>query len=181
MSAGVSWACLGVPIDSVGSPDGGPPFGTELAPSALRDRDIVARLGAADRGDAEVLVTGPARDPVSGIVGWPSVGSMTTLVRAAVGQIISGGQRPFLLGGCCALVMGAVAGARDRLGRIGLVNVDDPPGAGCAEPSGRRGRLTAPRGRAEAQTRRQRASHSPYTPKMSTPTATISSRNSPNA
>jgi len=124
MSARVSWACLGVPIDSVGSPDGGPPFGTELAPSALRDRDIVARLGAADRGDADVRVTGPARDPVSGIVGWPSVGSMTTRVRAAVGQIISGGERPFLLGGCCALVMGAVAGATDRLGRIGLVSVD---------------------------------------------------------
>src|ERR1022692_143160 len=124
MPAGVSWACLGVPIDSVGSPDGGPPFGTELAPSALRDRDIVARLGAADRGDADVRVTGSARDPVSGIVGWPSVGSMTTRVRAAVGQVISGGERPFLLGGCCALVMGAVAGATDTLGRIGLVSVD---------------------------------------------------------
>jgi arginase len=124
MPAHLSWACLGVPIDSVGSPDGGPPFGTELAPPALRDRDIVARLGAADQGDADVRVTGSARDPVSGMVGWPSVGSMTTRVRAAVGQIISGGERPFLLGGCCALVMGAVAGARDRVGRIGLVSVD---------------------------------------------------------
>ena len=124
MPARVPWACLGVPIDSVGSPDGGPPFGTEVAPSALRDRDIVVRLGAADRGDADVRVTGPARDPVSGIVGWPSVGAMTTRVRAAVGEIVSDGQRPFLLGGCCALVMGAVAGARDHLGRIGLVNVD---------------------------------------------------------
>ncbi len=124
MPAHASWACLGVPIDSVGSPDGGPPFGTELAPSALRDRDIVARLDAADLGDADVRVTGSARDPVSGMVGWPSVGSMTTGVRAAVGQIISGGERPFLLGGCCALVMGAVAGARDRVGRIGLVSVD---------------------------------------------------------
>ena len=124
MPAHLSWACLGVPIDSVGSPDGGPPFGTELAPSALRDRDIVARLGAADLGDADVRVTGSARDPVSGMVGWPSVGSMTTRVRAAVGQIISGGHRPFLLGGCCALVMGAVAGARDQVGRVGLVNVD---------------------------------------------------------
>ena len=36
-------------------------------------------------------------------------------------------------------------------------------------------------GSGSAQTLRQRASHSPYTPKMSTPTATISSRNSPNA
>ena len=118
------WACLGVPIDSVGSPDGGPPFGTETAPAELRARGIVDRLGASDHGDAAVRVTGPNRDPVSGIVGWPSVGAMTATVRTAAGQLIGDGERPFLLGGCCALVMGAVAGAKDRLGDVGLVNVD---------------------------------------------------------
>ncbi len=118
------WACLGVPIDSVGSPDGGPPFGTETAPAELRARGIVDRLGASDHGDAAVRVTGPHRDPVSGIVGWPSVGAMTATVRTAAGQLIGDGERPFLLGGCCALVMGAVAGAKDRLGDVGLVNVD---------------------------------------------------------
>jgi arginase len=124
MSARGAWACLGVPIDSVGSPDGGPPFGTEMAPAGLRARDIAGRLGAPDYGDAAVRVTGSQRDPVSGIVGWPSVGSMTAAVRAAAGGIIAGGERPFLLGGCCALVMGAVASAKDQLGSVGLVNVD---------------------------------------------------------
>jgi arginase len=119
-----SWACLGVPIDSVGSPAGGPPFGTETAPAELRARDIVGRLAAADRGDAAVRVTGPRRDRVSGIVGWPSVGTMTAALRAASAEIIAEGERPFLLGGCCALVPGAVAGAKDQLGRVGLVNVD---------------------------------------------------------
>jgi arginase len=115
---------MGVPIDSIGSPDGGPPFGTETAPAELRARGIVGRLGAADHGDAAVRVTGSRRDPVSGIVGWPSVGSMIARVRTAAGQIVSGGERPFLLGGCCALVMGAVAGAKDQLGSVGLVSVD---------------------------------------------------------
>jgi arginase len=124
MSVPRGWACLGVPIDSIASPDGGPPFGTEAAPAALRARDIVARLGAADLGDAQVRVTGPERDPVSGIVGWPSVGSMTAAVRTEVRTLIAAGQRPFLLGGCCALAMGAVAGAKDALGGVGFVSVD---------------------------------------------------------
>jgi arginase len=115
---------MGVPIDSMGSPDAGPPFGTEMAPAELRARGIVSKLGAADRGDTSVRVTGSRRDPVSGIVGWPSVGSMIADVRAAAGEIVAGGERPFLLGGCCALVMGAVAAAKDQLGSVGLVSVD---------------------------------------------------------
>jgi arginase len=118
------WVCLGVPIDTVGSPAGGPPFGTEVAPGALRARELPGRLGATDLGDLDVRVTGPERDPVSGIVGWPSVGSATADIRAAVARVLAEGQRPLLLGGCCGLVMGAVAGARDALGRVGVVNVD---------------------------------------------------------
>ena len=115
---------MGVPIDSMGSPDGGPPFGTEMSPAELRARGIVGRLGAADHGDLAVRVTGSQRDPASGIVGWPSVGSMIADVRSAAGEIVAAGERPFLLGGCCALVMGAVAAARDQLGSVGLVSVD---------------------------------------------------------
>lgn len=43
-----TWTVLGVPIDSVGAPEGGPPFGTELAPETLRSLGIVERLGARD-------------------------------------------------------------------------------------------------------------------------------------
>jgi arginase len=118
------WTVLGVPIDTIGAPAGGPPFGTEASPAALRALGLPTRLGARDLGDLEVRVTGPDRDPVSGIVGWPSVGDMTTQVRAAVREVLAAGERPLLLGGCCGLVMGAVAGARDELGRVGVVNVD---------------------------------------------------------
>ncbi len=124
MPASRAWACMGVPIDSIGSPDGGPPFGTEMAPAELRARGIVSKLGAADHGDTSVRVTGSRRDPASGIVGWPSVGAMIADVRGATGELLAGGKRPFLLGGCCALVMGAVAGAKDQLRSVGLVSVD---------------------------------------------------------
>jgi arginase len=124
MSVRQRWACLGVPVDSLGCQPGAPPFGTELAPAALRARDLVSRLGAGDHGDLDVRITGADRDRDSGLVGWPSVGAMTAAVRSAVGGLVTAGERPFVLGGCCALVMGAVAGARDVLGRVGLVSVD---------------------------------------------------------
>ncbi|MFL6099257.1 MAG: arginase family protein [Actinomycetales bacterium] len=124
MSEPKRWAVVGVPIDTVGSPDGGPTFGTEASPGALRALNLVTRLGARDLGDLDVRVTGRQRDPVSGIVGWPSVGAMTTEVRHAVRRVLGEGERPLLLGGCCGLVMGAVAGARDELGRVGVVTVD---------------------------------------------------------
>ncbi|MDQ6821565.1 MAG: hypothetical protein M3076_14730 [Actinomycetota bacterium] len=44
---------------------------------------------------------------------------MTTTLRRAVRETIVAGQRPLLLGGCCTLEIGAVAGARDALGRVG--------------------------------------------------------------
>jgi arginase len=124
MSRRTRWSCVGIPIDSLGAPEGSPPFGTEVSPAALRARNLVARLGAADRGDLDVRITNPARDPVSGMIGWPSLGQVSATIRTAIGQVIAAGERPFVLGGCCALVMGAVAGARDQLGRIGLVSVD---------------------------------------------------------
>jgi arginase len=133
-----SWTCLGVPIDSVGAPAGGPSFGTEAAPAALRLRGLPGRIGAFDAGDLAVRVTGPDRDPATGILGYPSVRDMVTRVRPAVADLARAGSRPLLLGGCCALVMGAVAGARDSVGRIGIVNVDGHIDAydGLTSPTG---------------------------------------------
>jgi hypothetical protein len=82
MSVRRNWTCLGAPVDSLGCDPGAPPFGTELAPAALRARDLVSRLGAADHGDTDVRITGPDRDPESGMVGWPSVGAMTAATTA---------------------------------------------------------------------------------------------------
>ena len=118
------WTVLGVPIDSVGAPAGGPPSGTERSPAALRELGLIGRLGALDAGDLDVRITGPDRDPVSGLVGWPSIGSAVTGIRSAVTDLLASGRRPLLLGGCCTVLMGAAPAARDVLGRIGLAYVD---------------------------------------------------------
>jgi arginase len=118
------WTVLGVPVDSAGAPAGSPPFGTEQSPAVLRSLGLVDRLGAADAGDLDVRITGPHRDEVSGIVGWPSVALVVAGVRTAVASLLADGCRPLLLGGCCTILMGAATAARDALGRIGLAYVD---------------------------------------------------------
>ena len=119
-----TWTALGVPVDSVAAPAGGPLFGTELAPQAMRDHGLVSRLEATDAGDLSVRIVGPDRDARSGLVGWPSVGATVREIRTAVGELMASGARPLLLGGCCTILMGAAAAARDVLGRVGLTYAD---------------------------------------------------------
>ena len=102
----VDWTVLGVPIDSVGRSGG-----TELAPAALREAGLVERLGIADRGDVDVCIRGEERDSETGIVGSPDVLRMTVTMRSAIRSMLSSGQRPLVLGGCCSLVPGAMAGS----------------------------------------------------------------------
>jgi arginase len=115
----VSWVAIGVPIDSVGRAGG-----TEHAPGALREAGLVERLGIADRGDLDVRIRGEERDPETGIVGSPDVLAMTATVREAIREMVAAGERPLVLGGCCSLVPGALAGVRDARGEVGVANVD---------------------------------------------------------
>ena len=110
---------IGVPIDSVGRAGG-----TEHAPAALRALGLVEALDARDAGDLPVRIRGDERDPDSGIVASADVLGSTTAIRAAVRATVADGERPFLIGGCCAELPGALAGARDALGRVGLAYVD---------------------------------------------------------
>jgi arginase len=113
-------AFLGIPIDSVGR-DGG----TEHAPEVLRDLGLPAALAAEDRGDLAVRVRGEERDPATGILASADVLATTATIREAVAGLIEGGARPFLAGGCCAELPGALAGARDALGAgLGLIHLD---------------------------------------------------------
>jgi arginase len=113
------WVVIGVPIDSVGRAGG-----TELAPRALREHDLPARVGAADRGDLDVRIRGEERDPESGVVGIGDVVAMTEAVRAEVRDVAADGARPLVLGGCCGLVPGALAGLRDASGTVRVAFVD---------------------------------------------------------
>jgi arginase len=113
------WTIIGVPIDSVGRSGG-----TEHAPRALREAGVVSLLGASDRGDLDVRIRDERRDAGTGVVGSDDVLAMTVAVRAAVREAVAAGERPFVLGGCCSLVPGAMAGVRDVSGPLGVANVD---------------------------------------------------------
>jgi arginase len=110
---------LGVPIDSVGRAGG-----TEHAPRALRERGIVRRVGARDDGDLDVRIRGDVRDPATGVIGIDGVLATTTALRAAVAQRVARGERVLVLGGCCTVLPGALAGVRDAAGMPGVAQVD---------------------------------------------------------
>jgi arginase len=111
---------IGVPVDSVGRSGG-----TETAPATLRELGLPEALGARDEGDLAVRIRGEDRDPVTGLVASDDVLATTAAVRAAVASSLASGERPFLIGGCCAELPGALAGARDALGAPpGLAHVD---------------------------------------------------------
>jgi arginase len=164
------WSAIGVPIDSVGRAGG-----TEHAPAAVREHDLPARLGALDRGDLDVRIHGDERDPATGVIGIADTLATTRAVRGAVRDIVADGRRALVLGGCCALVPGALAGLRDVVGALGVAYVDghvdvydgttSPTGEGADMPMsvalrarpgrlGRRGRGCGRAGRRPAGPRR---------------------------
>jgi arginase len=121
-SARRAFTTLGVPIDSVGLGHA-EPHGTERSPAAVRAAGL-DRLGWPDAGDLAVRIPDHDRDPATGLVGQVGVLATTDVLRRVVAERCAAGDRPFLLGGCCTLLAGALAGARDALGLVGLVYVD---------------------------------------------------------
>jgi len=110
---------LGVPIDSVGRSGG-----TEHAPAAFRAHsreDDPWR--ATDAGDLDVRIRGDVRDPASGVIAIDDVLGVTRGVGGAVEALRRDGRIPFVIGGCCSLVPGALAGAQ-RVDAVGLVYLD---------------------------------------------------------
>jgi arginase len=113
-------AFLGIPIDSVGR-DGG----TEHGPAVLRELGLPEALGGEDRGDLPVRIRGEERDRETGILASADVLETTAAIRPTVAELIGAGTQPFLAGGCCAELPGALAGARDHLGTtVGLIHLD---------------------------------------------------------
>jgi arginase len=116
VSAGFTF--IGVPIDSVGRSGG-----TEHGPAKLRSLGLADVCGL-DAGDLDVRIRGEERDPITGIVGSPDVLATTVEIRSAVAASLVAGERPFLAGGCCTELPGALAAARDVLGRVGVAYLD---------------------------------------------------------
>jgi arginase len=113
------FALIGIPIDSVGGAGG-----TELSPAILRASADWHRAAKVDRGDMPLAIRDRRRDPVTGIIGSDEVLAVTRAVRDEVSATCAAGYRPILLGGCCTQVVGAFAGMRDVLGRIGVAYLD---------------------------------------------------------
>lgn len=111
---------VGVPIDSLGKPGG-----TELSPGVYREQGVVEALGARDAGDLPVRIVGEERDPVSGIVGYPTVVSTCEGVRDGLVPVLESGAFTVVLGGCCSLVPGVAAALRAAAaGPVGLAYID---------------------------------------------------------
>ena len=110
---------IGVPVDSAG--DAG---GTELAPAAFRTLGLGEAIGGRDDGDLPVQIRAEGRDPATGVVALADVCSTTVEIRGSVAETLSRGERPFLIGGCCSIVPGALAGVRDTLGGVSLAHLD---------------------------------------------------------
>ena len=108
---------LGVPIDSVGKSGG-----TELGPEALRE--LLGAEGFEDAGDTTWQIRGLERDRRNGWLAFDDIVKMTAEVRERVAALTAEGRVPIVLGGCCTLLPGALAGARDSLGEIGLAYFD---------------------------------------------------------
>ena len=95
------------------------PSGAQEAPSTVRRScarsDWQTSVGA-DAGDLDVRIRGEVRDPVTGILGSPDVLTTTASIRQATAAALTSGERPFLVGGCCTVLPGALAAARDVAG-----------------------------------------------------------------
>ncbi|MDP9327728.1 MAG: arginase family protein, partial [Actinomycetota bacterium] len=113
------FAFLGVPIDSVGRAGG-----TEFAPDAIREASAGTWLWPVDAGDLDVAIRGDDRDPGTGIIASADVLATTGVVNHAVADLVDEGQIPFVMGGCCTVMPGALAGARRVLGPTALVYID---------------------------------------------------------
>jgi arginase len=128
-----AWTLLGAPLDSSGAGRG-----EERAPAALRAAGLADRLGLHDAGDVVPPLRDPVRDPSSGVIALGRLVVASARLRDAVADVVSDGGRPFVLGGDCSLLPGALAGARLAAGPLGLWMVDGHPDAldGATSPTG---------------------------------------------
>ena len=108
----------------------------DRAPSVLRGRDLVARLGASDFGD---VAPPPYRDYVRPFEGARNEEPVLGYSRALADRVVSacsGNRFAIVIGGDCSIVLGCLLAARKRLGGpVGLVYVDAHPDFSTARES----------------------------------------------
>ncbi|WP_336208205.1 arginase family protein [Nonomuraea sp. LPB2021202275-12-8] len=114
---------LGVGFNSAGLSNG-----VARAPDALRRAGLIARASArhevSDVGDVEFSEPVPQRGEVTGLLAEDALISMIGGVRQRLGTILAGDHFPLLIGGDCAVLLGALAACRAVHGSAGLLFVD---------------------------------------------------------
>ena len=117
--AATRWVLVGAPLDCSGTDRG-----EARAPEALRDAGLAERTGARDAGDVDATVDDPNRDARTGVVGFEQIRRASSEIDSAVAAVLDEGGKPLVVGGDCTVLVGALAAAKERLGRVGLAFVD---------------------------------------------------------
>jgi arginase len=119
-----SWVVLDAPSNlGLRPPRPGAEPGVRGLAHALREHDLVARLGARDAGGLLVPPYAPDPDPVTGYRNGTAISGFTVDLAARVGGLLGTGERLLVLGGDCSIGLGPALALR-RAGRYGLVYLD---------------------------------------------------------
>jgi arginase len=131
---------IGVDFDSCARDGAVADAATELRRLGLVDR-LALRHDVVDWG--ELITSAPVaeRNAASGLANEEALLLLVRRLRDAVGYGLSVDATPLVYGADCAVLLGALAGARDVLGEVGLVFVDGHEDAVSLE--------TSPDGRAD--------------------------------
>ena len=117
--AATRWVLVGAPLDCSGTDRG-----EARAPEALRVAGLAGRTGARDAGDVDATVDDPNRDARTGVVGFEQIRRASSEINSAVAEVLDEGGKPLVVGGDCTVLVGALAAAKEQLGRVGLAFVD---------------------------------------------------------
>jgi arginase len=117
--AATTWVLVGAPLDCSGTDRG-----EARAPEALRDAGLVQRTGARDAGDVDATIDDPNRDARTGVIGLEQIRRSSSEIHSTVAAVLAEGGKPLVVGGDCTILVGALAAAKERLGRVGLAFVD---------------------------------------------------------
>lgn len=110
---------LGVPSDCSGR------FaGCQLMPAALREAGLIESLGVEDRGNLQVAIADPRRDPATGVVGLADLLNQSHVVRDRTQMLLTDALRPLLIGGDCTLLIGVAAALAQTHPDAGLLFLD---------------------------------------------------------
>jgi arginase len=104
-------------------PSPGKEPGVKNMPGALRAHGIVQRLRAKDAGTVVPPTYDSAVDPVIRVRNAKQVRNYSLLLADRIGELLSHGRFPLVLGGDCSILLGSAFALRRR-GRYGLLFVD---------------------------------------------------------